>query len=1127
MTDQRTDIEALRAQLDGTRGRDYWRSLEALSETPQFKEFLHREFPQNASEWLDPVGRRGFLKLMGASLALAGVSACTRQPLEELVPYVRQPEEIVPGKPLFFATAMPLSGAGLGLLVENHEGRPTKIEGNPDHPSSRGATDIYAQAAILGLYDPDRSTTITNLGEIRPFGAFVSAAQGAISAQTSKQGSGLRILTETVASPTLAAQIDELLKRFPRAKWVQWEPVGRHNAREGSRLAFGEYVDPQYAVESADVIVSLDADFLCSGPAGVKAARAFASRRRIDGNRAQQNRLYVVESDPTNTGTKADHRLPIKASEVEGVARAIAAQLGVGGAGTAALPETAKAWVSAATKDLQNARGRSLVIAGDGQPASVHALAHAINEALGNVGTTVTYTQTAEVRPTDQRAGLRELVGEMNAGTVDFLLILGSNPVYTAPVDLNFATAMQKVALRAHLGLYEDETAALCQWHINEAHFLEAWGDVRSDDGTTTIIQPLIAPLYNGKSAYEVLSALGERGERSGYDLVREYWSAQLGLSTQAPAAPAAAPVTSAMPAPANTGNVRPTQSGPAANPSAPTAAQGAQAPTGSQTGQVGQAGSVQGDNAPAQGQAAVSGTPVAQLSPFDRAWRKWLHDGFIENTAFPPRPVTVQANLDARVPSRPQGGQGLEVVFRPDPSVYDGRFANNAWLQELPKPLTKLTWDNAALISPATAARLALISGDVVELRQGGRTLRIPVWLAPGQAPDTLTLHLGYGRVRAGRAGNNTGFNVNALRTSTAPDFLPGVELSKTGETYQLASTQDHWSLEGRNIVRVGTAAQFNENPKFAAAMEHLPLTGQNMYPEYRYDGYAWGMAIDQNVCTGCNSCVVACVAENNVPVVGKDQVLNGREMHWLRIDRYYTGDIENPDTYHQPMLCQQCEAAPCEVVCPVAATVHNDEGLNDMVYNRCVGTRYCSNNCPYKVRRFNFLLYSDWTTESIKLQRNPDVTVRSRGVMEKCTYCVQRINQARAAAIREDRRIRDGEILTACQSACPTEAIVFGDINDPNSRVSQLKNNLLNYALLAELNTRPRTTYLAIVRNPNTELEPAATAPTDHAAQTGDHAPAATSNAERVTDLRLTQNEPRRITNYELRTTAEGADG
>ena len=521
-----TDIAALRARLEGTRGREYWRSLEALAETPEFKSFLHREFPEQASEWLDPIGRRGFLKLMGASLALAGVSACTRQPDEQIIPYVRQPEDLVPGTPLFYATAMPLSGSGLGLLVETHEGRPTKIEGNPDHPASQGATDLFAQAAILDLYDPDRSQTLTNLGEIRPFGAFIGAMRTVLNAQQAKQGSGIRLLTETVASPTLAAQIDELLMRYPQAKWIQWEPAGRHHAREGSRLAFGDYVDAQYAIDEADVILSIDADFLCTGPAGVRHARAFASRRRIDGDAARMNRLYAIESTPTNTGTKADHRLPLRPSEIEAVARAVAAGLGVPGI-TGNPPRAAAAWVAPLVKDLQAHRGRSLVLAGDAQPPVVHALAHAMNQALGNVGATVVYTQTAEARPINQFAALADLVGEMNAGTVDLLVILGTNPVYSAPPDLEFTDALQKVPLRAHLGLYEDETAAWCQWHIPEAHFLEAWSDVRAPDGTVTIVQPVIAPLYQGKSAHEVIAALSDRPERPAYELVREYWAKQ------------------------------------------------------------------------------------------------------------------------------------------------------------------------------------------------------------------------------------------------------------------------------------------------------------------------------------------------------------------------------------------------------------------------------------------------------------------------------------------------------------------------------------------------------------------------------------------------------------------------
>jgi molybdopterin-containing oxidoreductase family iron-sulfur binding subunit len=999
-----TDIQALRAKLQGTRGREYWRSLEAVAETPEFKEYLHREFPQNASEWLDPVGRRGFLKLMGASLALAGVTACTRQPDEAIVPYVRQPEELVPGKPLFFATAMPFAGSGVGLLVESHEGRPTKIEGNPDHPSSLGATDLFAQAAILGLYDPDRSQTITHLGEIRSFDSFGAAMRPLLEAQLAGKGAGIRILTETVASPTLGMQLQDFLTRFPQAKWVQWEPFGRHNAREGSRLAFGEYADAQYAVEKADVILSLDADFMCAGNGGLKHARAFASRRRIEGNRAELNRFYAVESSPTNSGTKADHRLPLRASEIETFARAVAFALGVPGAAAATAPKAAERWMGPLVKDLQNAKGRSLVLAGEGQPPAVHALAHALNAALGNVGATVSYTATAEVRPIDQRAALQELVGEMNAGTVSMLVILSGNPVYSAPADLKFQDAMQKVALRVHLGLYHDETAAQCHWHIPEAHFLEEWSDVRGHDGTVSIIQPLIAPLYGGRSVHEVMSALSEGGIRSSYDVVRSFWMASAG---------GPAPLT------------------------------------------------------PPASQAGTTTVP----SSFDQSWRKWLHDGIVPNTAFATKTLTMQASLPA--PTAASGNStDLEVVFRPDPSVYDGRFANNAWLQELPKSLTKLTWDNAALIAPQTADRLMLVSGDFVELKQGNTSVTIPVWLAPGHAPDALTLHVGYGRTRAGRAANEIGFNVNPLRTMAAQD-IGYVQSVKTGDSYELACTQDHWSLEGRNIVRSTTAEHFEKEPDFAKKLEHLEITGLSMYPDVDFSkGYQWGMTIDQNVCTGCNSCVVACQAENNVPVVGKSQVMNGREMHWLRIDRYYTGELDNPGTYHQPMPCQQCEKAPCEVVCPVAATVHSAEGLNDMVYNRCVGTRYCSNNCPYKVRRFNFMLYADFNTPSLKLMRNPDVTVRSRGVMEKCTYCVQRINQARVAAKLEDREIRDGDVVTACQAACPTDAIVFGNINDPNSEVSKRKASPLNYPLLAELNTRPRTTYLAVVRNPNAEL-------------------------------------------------------
>ncbi|MGE3275976.1 MAG: TAT-variant-translocated molybdopterin oxidoreductase [Vicinamibacterales bacterium] len=998
-------MNAIRARLRGAGGKQYWRSLEEVAETPEFQSFLHREFPANASEWLDPVGRRSFLKLMGASLALAGVSACTVQPTELIVPYVRQPEEEIPGRPLFFATAMSLGGVATGLLVESHEGRPTKVEGNPEHPGSLGATDLFAQASVLTLYDPDRSQAVVHLGEIRPWSGFVTAVRAALSAQADTRGAGFRLLTETVNSPTLAAQIRGILAEYPEAKWIQWEPMPGDNAREGARRAFGQYVAPSYSLERADVIVSLDADFLASeGPANLRYARAFASRRRVDADPDQLNRLYVVESTPTVTGGRADHRVPVKPSQIEAVARAIAARVGVPGASGQA-PAGTEPYVEAIAADLSAHRGRSAVLAGEGQPAAVHALAHAINEVLGNGGETVTYLPTPEVEPTEQHAALRELVVDMEAGRVQFLLILGeSNPVQTAPADFKFGEALSKVPTRMHSGLFIDETAALCHWHVPGTHYLEAWSDARTIDGTASIVQPLITPLYDGKSAHEVLATCTDRPERNGYDIVREYWTGQ-----------------------------------------------------------------PQGSDDPAE---------------FERRWRRWLHDGFIPETAF--APVEVAMAADAVRGGSPAAGGDLEIVFRRDPTIYDGRYANNGWLQELPKPVTKLTWDNAALLAPATAERLGVESRDMVRLTMEDRTLDVPVWIDPGHAPDTLTLHVGYGRTRAGRLGNATGFDAYRLRGSSAAWF-GAVSAEPTGDRYDLVSTQDHWSIEGRNIVRSAHLEEFRQNPSFAKEMEHISLERPiSLYPEKEWTGTQWGMAIDLNACTGCGACVVACQAENNIPVVGKAQVKVNREMHWLRIDRYYVGELDNPDVYYQPMPCQQCENAPCEVVCPVGATVHSDEGLNDMVYNRCVGTRYCSNNCPWKVRRFNFLLYQDWNTPTFKLQRNPDVTVRSRGVMEKCTYCVQRINLARIQAKREERDIRDGEVLTACQSVCPTDAIVFGNINDPNSRVATLKASPRNYATLAELNTRPRTTYLAAVRNPNPALPTNPTVGGHHATET-----------------------------------------
>jgi molybdopterin-containing oxidoreductase family iron-sulfur binding subunit len=734
---------------------------------------------------------------------------------------------------------------------------------------------------------------------------------------------------------------------------------------------------------------------------------------------------------------KADHRVALAAGLVEPFARAVASALGVAeaGGGAAPVPGVPEGFIAALVEDLRAHRGRSLVIAGEQQPPVVHALAHAMNEVLGNAGATVVYTPPVEARPASQLADLRALAAEMDAGQVDLLVIVGeANPVYGAPADLAFAERLQKVALRVHLGLYEDETARLCHWHVPMAHFLETWSDARAFDGTVSICQPLIAPLYEAaRSAHELLLAMTGPPDRTAYDELRDFWRRQ--WERRGPGGPF----------------------GPLARPDG-------------------------GDHA-----------------TFEDFWRQSVHDGFIAGSAFAPRQVALRAGAIPPPGAAPAAG-GLELTFRPDPKIWDGRFANNGWLQELPSPVSKVTWDNVAVMSPATAARLGVRSGyqqgvvgteqatDVVEIRAHGRQVRLPAWIVPGQPDGSVMVTIGYGRTRAGRVGDGVGRDVNALRPSHALWAVAGAEVVPTGERHPIACTQHHFAIEGRAHLRAGTIERYRAEPEFARHMAHEPAEQETLYGHpWKYEGHAWGMSIDLNACTGCNACVVACQSENNIPVVGKAQVLRQREMHWIRIDRYYAGSPDRPDMYFQPMMCHHCENAPCEVVCPVAATVHSSEGLNDMVYNRCVGTRYCSNNCPYKVRRFNFLLFADWTTPTLKMARNPDVTVRSRGVMEKCTYCVQRINQARIDAKREDRPIRDGDIVTACEAACPAQAIVFGDVNDAASRVARLKREPRSYGALAELNVRPRTTYLAAVRNPNPALAPEAPATAPEPAHRG----------------------------------------
>jgi molybdopterin-containing oxidoreductase family iron-sulfur binding subunit len=1019
------NLDSVRSQIEQAarekKGPEYWRSLEELAGKPEFQEALHREFPKGASEWLDSVSRRGFLKVMGASLGLAGLTSttgCVRLPLEPIVPYVRQPENVVPGRPKYYATAMTLGGYASPLLVESHLGRPTKIEGNDLHPASLGGTDIFAQASLLGLYDPDRSQSVTSMGDQRSWQAFLSAIRGPLSAQKVLQGAGIRILTPTISSPTLADQLRNFLKIYPQAKWHVWEPVNRDNVIEGAKMAFGQPVETRYDLSKADVVVSLDADFLSAGfPGNVRCIRDFAKRRsddllsyspyeEADRVRPLMNRLYVIESTPSSTGVKADHRLPLRAIEIEEFAIGLASPEGLQGTGRVWTDEKQTRFFDVLMKDLKQHRGASLVIAGDHQSPAVHALAHALNRELDNVGKTVFYTDPINANPVNQTESIKDLVADMRGGKVDLLLILGGNPAYDAPADLNFADALKNsnVPLRVHLGLYQDETAELCHWHINQAHELEAWGDACAYDGTVSVIQPLIAPLYNGKSALELVALLSGQAEASGYDLVRAYWQRQ------------------------------------------------------------------------------HSGTD------FEQFWRKSLHDGWVEGAALPPKSA-VAKSAEQILPKPAEGvlrarvlPNTIELNFRRDPTIYDGQFSNNGWLQELPKPMTKLVWDNAVLIGPKMAERLQIASKDVLELELNGKKVTGVAWIQAGHPDNSITAFLGYGRKRAGRVGTGYGFDAYPLRASSSPWFTTGVQIRKTGDTYNLASTQGMQSMETpdgatRPLVREATLDEYKKEPNFAK--EEEPPKDLTLYPPYPYDKemYAWGMAIDLNACVGCNNCILACQSENNIAVVGKEQCVIGRHMHWIRVDAYYQGDRDNPKAFFQPVPCMQCENAPCEVVCPVGATNHSSEGLNDMVYNRCVGTRYCSNNCPYKVRRFNFLLFQDWDTPQYKMMRNPDVSVRSRGVMEKCTYCVQRINERRidveTASLREGKDIRIGdELQTACQQSCPAEAIIFGNINDPNSKVSKLKAQARNYSLLGELNTRPRTTYLAEVRNPNPEL-------------------------------------------------------
>jgi molybdopterin-containing oxidoreductase family iron-sulfur binding subunit len=964
-------------------------AMEDLLARGGFDETLLQNFPQMAlAMQRNQIDRRTFLKIAGASLALAGIglSGCApvAPPDGKILPYASLPENVIPGKPDYFASAMVLGGYATGLLIKANEGRPTRIEGNPRHPASLGGSDLFTQASILDMYNPARSTRVLRQNTGTTWEDFLAALDAEIA--KAGQGAGLRILTETVTSPTFASQAAALLQQYPSAKWVQYEPVSQDNVLAGAQLAFGVAVNTVYSFDKAKVVVALDADFLTAMPGSLRYARDFATSRKVraGSSPATMSRLYAVESTPSLVGASADHRVPMKASQVETFARALAAALGVAGITAPSSPVVPQPWLEAVVADLKANTGAGLVVAGNQQSPAVHALAHAINAQLNNVGTTVRYIAPAVANVADQTTQFAELVKEMDAGSVTALIILGGNPAYTAPADLAFGAALAKVPFSVHLSLYADETSALTTWHVPQTHFIEEWSDARAFDGTATIIQPPVRPLYEAaKSAHELMALL-VKDSKPPYEILRAFWQTQ------------------------NLG------------------------------------------------------------ADFEAAWRLALRNGSVEGAVIPPAQVTLSADLAAKVNALPAAdSQGLELIFRPDPTLWDGRFAMNAWLQELPEPITHLSWDNAALVSQATATKLGVSKDSVVELTVNGRTMRAPILIVPTHADDCVTISLGYGRGLSAEGEAGLSFNAYAIRTSTAPWFTGGLEVRSRNETYPLATIRTSMKPGEFDAVRSGTLKEFNENPAFANEKGKKDASLLSPYP---YDNNKWGMTIDLSACIGCNACVLACQTENSTPTVGKKAVSNSREMYWLRVDSYNTESAGT--TAFQPVPCMHCETAPCEQVCPVQATVHSSEGLNQMVYSRCVGTRYCSANCPYSVRRFNFLDVVD-KRPILEEIRNPEVTVRAEGVMEKCTFCVQRISAARIAAKKENRPIQDGEVMPACMAACPTKAIIFGNLNDASAEVTNAQQQPHNYGLLAELNTKPRTTYLARLQNPNEALD------------------------------------------------------
>ncbi|MGA6097645.1 TAT-variant-translocated molybdopterin oxidoreductase [Stutzerimonas marianensis] len=957
------DYAAIRQRLEGQHGPRYWRCLEQLADEPVFAAFVEAEFPSIAPE----MDRRRFLQLMGASMAFAGLAGCGQEP-EQGVPHVVQPENLVPGQARWYASAVPFAGLAQPVLGRTHVGRPTKLEGNPDHPASLGAATAFTQATILQLYDPDRSQAPRHEGDISTWNAFQRTALEQAARADTRAGRGLHLLMGASSSPTLRRQVAAMLERWPQATLHRFEPW-EGDAYAASERAFGRALETRYRFERAEWVLSFEHDWLGAGPRELSQAIAWSERKRRAARGEGEARLIVVESLSTVTGAKAAERRRVTPTALRSYVQALAAALG--GPDAAPLPHASQRWIEAVAAELQARRGRCLITAGDYVPLDVQAAVHWLNQQLGNVGKTVEHTEPVIwLEAGGQRlSGLEDLVAAMCTGAVDTLVMLDVNPAHTAPGDLAFTEAMAQVPLRIHAGLYYDETAAHCHWHLPLTHALDSWCDGRAADGSVCLTQPLVQPFYSSRTASEVLAVLQGELSPDAQGLVRETW-------------------------------------------------------------------------------------PMLD----DRRWRQALELGFIRDSALP----TIEAR--ARPPRWDPPAlpvDGLTLSFRPDPCVWDGRFANLGWLQELPKPISKLTWDNVIGLSPALAEREGIASGDRLRVTLEGRVVEGPAWVMPGQADDTLSLFGGYGRERAGRVGDGLGYDVAPLRTAQQPWMRHGARLARLDDHMRLASTQPHHVLQGQDLIR--------SHPREEAFREVAPKPEAiSLYPPRQPRDTAWGMVIDLDQCIGCNACVVACQAENNIPVVGKEQVEMGRHMHWLRVDHYYAGDPSEPTSAFQPVPCMHCDQAPCEVGCPVNATVHGPDGLNEQIYNRCIGTRTCSSYCPYKVRRFNWFDLTGDDPPSIQHQRNPNVTVRSRGVMEKCTYCVQRISEARITARIEDREIADGEVRTACQQTCPTQAITFGNLNDPDAAVNRERHTKRHYRLLEELNTRPKTTYLGLVDDP-----------------------------------------------------------